>query len=216
MVERFDSWIRELGPFGYLFLGLAAMLEYVFPPFPGDTITLLGGVYAVRGERPWPLVLLSVTLGSVLGAAINYRFGQFIADRLERRPDERLPLGLSHESMHRLQQKMVDRGAFLLVINRFLPSLRALIFVAAGASAMPLGKVLSLGALSALAWNLLMLGIGIALGGNIERLSSLFATYQKVALGLVGVAVAGVVLHSLFTRLASARAKKGAGGGEGP
>jgi membrane protein DedA with SNARE-associated domain len=214
MVERFDSWVRELGPFGYLVLGLAAMLEYVFPPFPGDTITLLGGVYAVRGERPWPLVLLSVTVGSVLGAAINYRFGQFIADRLERRPDEKLFLGLSHARMHALQHKMVERGTFLLVINRFLPSLRALIFVAAGASAMPLGKVLSLGALSALAWNLLMLAIGIALGGNIERLEDLFWTYQKVALIAVGAVLAGLFLRSALSAHAAARARRRADSGK--
>lgn len=42
MVEYIDQLISALGPLGLLVLGLAAMLEYVVPPFPGDTITLLG------------------------------------------------------------------------------------------------------------------------------------------------------------------------------
>ena len=52
MVEFLDNLISNIGLLGLLVLGLAAAVEYVVPPFPGDTITLLGGVYAVRGEHP--------------------------------------------------------------------------------------------------------------------------------------------------------------------
>ena len=52
MVEWLDSFITHLGLLGLVVFFVAAALEYVVPPFPGDTITLLGGVYAVRGEHP--------------------------------------------------------------------------------------------------------------------------------------------------------------------
>ena len=48
MVEYLDNLIAHIGLLGLLVLGLAAAVEYVVPPFPGDTITLLGGVYAGR------------------------------------------------------------------------------------------------------------------------------------------------------------------------
>ena len=41
MLDAFDALVRGLGPWGVLLLGLGALLEYVFPPFPGDTVTLL-------------------------------------------------------------------------------------------------------------------------------------------------------------------------------
>src|SRR5688572_30690893 len=95
MVEQFDSWVQSVGYAGLLVLGLAALIEYVFPPFPGDSILVLGGIYAVRGEKPWLLVLAAVTLGSVLGSAIDYGFGRLIARRVEQQPQGKLFFGLS-------------------------------------------------------------------------------------------------------------------------
>src|SRR5690242_19661990 len=113
MLEHFDSWIRGVGPVGYLILGLAALIEYVFPPFPGDTVLVLGGVYAVRGERPWPWVLLVVTLGSVIGAALNYGVGRELGRRFERHPQATF-LGLSHVRVHELEARMRHRGDLFL------------------------------------------------------------------------------------------------------
>ncbi|HEX8536284.1 MAG TPA: DedA family protein, partial [Cystobacter sp.] len=78
MVEFLDNFITHLGLLGLLVFAVAAALEYVVPPFPGDTITLLGGVYAVRGDHPWPLVFGVVVAGSVLGALINYQVGHWL------------------------------------------------------------------------------------------------------------------------------------------
>ena len=86
MVHFIDQLISSLGSLGLLVLGLAAALEYVVPPFPGDTITLPGGVYAVRGTQPWPLVFLVVTAGSVVGAAINYWAGHWLGKRFDAHP----------------------------------------------------------------------------------------------------------------------------------
>src|SRR4051812_33831071 len=83
MVETLDRWVQGVGPLGYAVLFLAALVEYIFPPFPGDTITLLGGIYAVRGEKSWPLVFAVVTLGSVLGCAIDYGAGARLARRIQ-------------------------------------------------------------------------------------------------------------------------------------
>jgi membrane protein DedA with SNARE-associated domain len=190
MVEQFDSWILALGQLGFLVLGLAALLEYVSPPFPGDTILLLGGVYAVRGQNSPVLVFLAVTVGSVLGSAINYGVGRLVADRIDRQPEGRLFLGLSHARIIDIQQKMRHRGPVVILLNRFLPTFRAVLFVAAGAARMPFARVMALGAASAMAWNLLLLAVGYAVGGNAERLESILRSYQVVVAVLVG----GVVL----------------------
>jgi membrane protein DedA with SNARE-associated domain len=175
------------------------MLEYVVPPFPGDTITLLGGVYAVRGDHPWPLVFLVVSVGSVAGAAINYWFGTWLARRFEVNPHASL-FGFTHARLEAVQARMRRSGPWLLLVNRFLPGIRGVIFIAAGAARIPRRNALLLGAVSAMAHTALVLTIGRAVGGNLERLETLVARYQMGVVVLVAIGVLAVVVRALARR----------------
>ena len=62
-----------------------------------------------------------------------------------------------------------------------LPGVRSLFFVAAGLAGMPRRAVYGYGALSALLWNLALLGVGAALGANYERLEHIVTTYTTIA-----------------------------------
>jgi membrane protein DedA with SNARE-associated domain len=196
MVQQFDTWIHALGAWGVLLLGLAAIIEYLFPPFPGDTILLLGGAYVVRGEQSLALVFIATTVGSVVGAAIDFAVGRWIGNRIEKQPESKHFLGLSHEKIHELEAKMRQRGSVIILFNRFMPTVRSLLFVAAGASRMNFGKVMLLGTCSAMAWNLLILIAGYALGGNAEKLERLLSTYQRAF--LIALAVVLLVLLARF------------------
>ena len=185
MVEWLDNFMAHLGLVGLAVFFVAAALEYVVPPFPGDTITLLGGVYAVRGAHPWPFVFGVVVAGSVLGALINYQVGHWLGRRFEERPGESF-FGITHARLESVQAQMRRKGPWLLLVNRFLPGIRGLIFVAAGASRMPRANALVLGALSAVAHTALVLALGAAVGGNLERLAELIGRYQRgVVLGVL-------------------------------
>ena len=188
MVETLDTWIRSVGPIGYVALLVASLIEYVFPPFPGDTVVLLGGVFAVRGQRSWPLVLAAITFGSMVGAAIDYFIGNRLAHRFERTAD----FAQRHPHIYRLQQRMRTSGVLLIALNRFMPGVRGLLFIAAGTSSMNFGRVMGWGTVSALVWNSLIFGVGIAVGGNLERLERLFRVYNWLA----GVVIALVVVIS--------------------
>ncbi|WPB78674.1 DedA family protein [Archangium violaceum] len=203
MVEFLDNLISHIGLLGLLVLGLAAAVEYVVPPFPGDTITLLGGVYAVRGEHPWPLVFLVVVAGSVVGALINYQVGRWLVGRFERKPGD-VFFGISHARLEAVQSQMRHKGPWLLLANRFIPGVRGLIFVAAGAAHMPRSNALILGALSAMAHTGLVLALGAAVGGNLERLEALMWRYQWAVIGLVAVGMVAALVRALAKRKAQA------------
>ena len=202
-IEHVDKLIGALGPFGFLVLGVAALLEYVVPPFPGDTVVLMGGIYAVRGEKPWWLVLGVVTVGSVLGAAINYAVGRWLARRFEANPGRSF-FGLTHARLESVQARMRRAGPWLLLVNRFLPGIRGVIFIAAGAAHVPRVNALALGAVSALAHSGLVLGLGMAVGGNLERLTLLVSRYQYAVIGLLVVAALGLGVRALTRRRESA------------
>jgi membrane protein DedA with SNARE-associated domain len=178
---------------GLAVLFVSAAVEYVFPPFPGDTITLFGAFLAATKGWSVPLVFTVVTLGSLVGATLDYALGC----RLARIPENRLS-GRKRELMKRAQS-IVDRferhGAGYIAVNRFLPGIRALFFVAAGMAGLPVGKVLLWGAVSAAAWNALIIGAGFAVGKNWERLLELLRTYTLVAWVVVGVVVAALIIR---------------------
>jgi membrane protein DedA with SNARE-associated domain len=67
---------------------------------------------------------------------------------------------------------------------------RAFLFVAAGTSGLPLGRVLLLGGFSAAIWNAALLAVGGLVARNAEELVALVDRYMLVA----GALMAGLVL----------------------
>lgn len=181
----------------------ATFVEYVFPPFPGDLVVVLGAWYAVHGALSWPATFLWVMAGGVAGAALDHRLGAYLGRRLDRRAAERG--ALTAERLARFEASYRRWGAWLLVANRFLPGIRAFLFLAAGAAGIPLRRVLLFGALSAALWNAVLLAAGALLARNLDELLELFSDYTRAAwiALLAGAAVAGI---RLLVRRRAARA----------
>lgn len=176
----------------------SSFIEYVFPPFPGDTVTLFGAFLAANFEWSVPLVFAVVTLGSLAGSAADYGLGR----RLARTPIEQLS-GRKKKAREKVQPiiaKFEKHGAVYVVVNRFLPGIRAFFFIAAGMAGLPLGKVLLWGAVSAAAWNGLIIALGFAIGKNWDRLLGLLRTYTTGAYILIGVIVIALIVRWLVKR----------------
>ncbi len=184
MVQWLDSLVERAGPIGLLVLFACAAIEYVFPPFPGDTVTLLGGIFAVRGQQPAATVFGAVMAGSLAGAALDWLAGRWLGERLASGKGKGFKL-ITREQLLDWEVRFRRRGTFWLLANRFFPGIRGPIFLAAGISGVPLGRVLLLGGASALAWNAVIFAAGYAVGGEAERLQSLVSSYSAVALGVL-------------------------------
>jgi membrane-associated protein len=181
-----------------LVLFLGSLVEYVFPPFPGDTLVLLGAWYAVHGELSWPVTFLSVTAGAVAGAWIDYQVGAALGPSLDRGAERRGPLTAGR--LHRVEQGYRRYGAWFLVANRFLPGVRAFLFVAAGASGMPMGRVLLYGGISAAVWNALLLVAGAYLVRNLDEMVQLVERYTDAAWAVILAVAVVLVLRALWLR----------------
>lgn len=179
MDELLDILDQGEGILAYLVLFVSAALEYVFPPFPGDTVTLFGAFLITARGWNAALVLISVTTGSLLGATIDYYIGVGLAREGGSTPQSWIGRRW-HEGRDKLGplvERLRSRGASYIVINRFLPGIRAFFFVAAGMAGLSLRAVLFYATLSALLWNALIICIGAALGASWERLHTLFEAY---------------------------------------
>ncbi|MCL2012950.1 MAG: VTT domain-containing protein [Cystobacterineae bacterium] len=209
LIDFVKSWAENLGPWGYAALLAAALIEYIFPPFPGDSVVALGGAWAWGTSQSWLGVWLAVTVGNAVGIGLQHRLGYALAQRTQgRKPGwvlkKLMAWGLTEERVSAMQERIRKHSVALLLLNRFLPSLRALVFLAAGASGLPLKKTLGWGILGSLAWSAFLLGLGAWLGGkvgdNAEEILLWLERYQEVAAWLLGTALVLWLGHALWKR----------------
>ncbi|MEM7248870.1 MAG: DedA family protein [Acidobacteriota bacterium] len=141
----------------------SAMLEYVFPPFWGDTFMLLGCFLAGLDKVDPIAVLLAAILGSCLGACGAYglgrRHGSTFLRLLCRGPR-------AERMLARAERWHADHGRRVLMLNRFLPGLRAFFLPLAGMGRMPLRQVIVWSSLSNVLYCGLLLGLGLAVGAG--------------------------------------------------
>lgn len=206
LTEALAEAVSRTGPAAPAILFLASFVEYVFPPFPGDLVVVLGAWYAAHGELSWFTAFVSVTAGAVAGAFVDHQVGASIGRRLDARAARRG--GLSAERLARFEVSYRRWGPALLVANRFLPGVRAVVFVAAGASGIPLRTVLVFGALSAALWNALLLALGGLVARNVNELVAIVDRYTRAAtVALAALALLGVA--GILWRRRLARTRRG-------
>ena len=177
---------------GLLLLGLSAVIEYVIPPFPGDSVTLAGAV--LIPQAGWPVwgVFGAVMAGTAVGATIDWRIGMWLSDN--EKGNTWLHRWLQSESVapkvDKLHEQFDKWGSVYISLNRFVPAFRALFFLAAGLSRLELWKVLLFGSLSAALWNGAILGLGYGVGYKLETLASIIDTYSRLFfIGLIALAI---------------------------
>jgi membrane protein DedA with SNARE-associated domain len=199
LAERIMDLVgQSQGPAGLALIAGCALVEYLFPPFPGDIVVVFAAFLVARRGWSAPGVWAAVLVGSAAGCMISYAAG-----RLLRRTEGRWAAGRLARWRPRIDA-LVERfgrhGALYIAINRFLPSLRALFFVAAGMARLSPWKVLGFGLLSAAVWNALLFALGITVGANWTRLEKILATYGEVMWGLIALVVLGLIVRWAWRR----------------
>jgi membrane protein DedA with SNARE-associated domain len=167
---------------------ISAFLEYLIPPYPGDTAVLLGFFLAGRGDISLIAAILSSFVGSVIGSFVSYYIGykagtsyfllrsKWVAKRIER-----------------LQGWYERFGGKLLIINRFLPGLRGIFLYTAGMGRLKFSEVAIYSTISNILWLLLIGIVGLSVGTNWEDVKRVFEGYTKV-LGILFIAVFLIIM----------------------
>lgn len=175
----------------------AAAIEYIFPPFPGDTVTLAGAVLARLGDWNIALIFAALMTGNLVGAMADYLVGRKLLN--PERLAARRGIANHTDALERVLTGIRRYGPALLVINRFVPGIRALFFVAAGMARLRPAAVFFYAALSAALWTALLIAAGILVGDNLPLLEHLFSRYFQIAWVLV-VAIVGVLIWRRLRR----------------
>ena len=166
----------------------AAVLEYVFPPFWGDTMMLGGCVLAGTHHVSAWAVFAAAVAGSSLGACAAYYLGHHFG-----RASLRLAGRRAQRWAEKAERLCQAHGLRVVAVNRFLPGLRAFLMPLAGLGKMPLGAVLAWATLSNVMWCGLLLAIGLLTGSQVQDFAELQGSFRGVAL-LAGAGAFAILL----------------------
>ena len=182
----------------YLFLGISAFIENIFPPAPGDTVVALGAFLAGMERLSFLGVYISTTVGSVIGFMTLFYIGRLIGPKFfnsktGRRlfPPARLRLAM---------RRFYRYGLTIILLNRFIVGIRSVIAITGGMCNLNVAVCVIFSFISASIWNLIFMLLGYYLGSNwgevLEVVNLVLARYSIILI-LVFI-VCGLLLYTRF------------------
>jgi membrane protein DedA with SNARE-associated domain len=191
--------IAAIGEVG---VGLLTFVETVFPPIPSEIILSLGGYLAERGRLNVVLVVVAATVGSLLGALVLYGLGALFGEERAKRWLTRLPL-VEASDYENAAAWFHRHGLGVVFFGRFVPIVRSLVSLPAGAQRMPLVPFAVLTAAGSAIWNTALVGAGYALGTQYERVEQYLGYLDYVIYAAIAVIVGWFVVRKRRQRRAT-------------
>ncbi len=181
---------------GYSAIFIFVLLGSAGVPAPEESILVVGGYLAWRGQLRLPLVIavgiLSASAGDNLGYWVARRYGRTALDRYGRR------FFITSARLEAMRNFVLRWGAPAVFIARFVPGLRVWAGPIAGAAGMPFPSFVIANALGAVVYVPLAVGagyaLGLGLGERLERLRAIVGELEYWALGAALASAAALLL----------------------
>jgi membrane protein DedA with SNARE-associated domain len=171
MLTSFFHWLADrVLALGYPGIVVLMAIESSVLPLPSELVMPPAGYLAAKGHLNAGLAVAAGTLGSVLGALVNYTLAVLVGEPVLRRYGRYVLV--SERSLDRTEAFFRRHGEISTFIGRLLPVIRHLISIPAGISRMRLGRFAAFTALGAGLWCGILTYLGWLIGrhgGDVER-----------------------------------------------
>lgn len=194
----------------YFYVTLLMAVESSFIPFPSEVVVPPAGYMAAEGNMNIFAVVAFATLGSLIGAVLNYVVSLYVGRPIVYKfADSRLGhLCLLNKAKIQKAEAYFDKhGIVATLLGRLVPGIRQLISIPAGLARMNFLKFCLYTAVGAGLWNIVLAAIGYYLhsvvGSRDELLKSVkdYETPIVVAIcAVIALCVAFVVLKNIRNR----------------
>jgi membrane protein DedA with SNARE-associated domain len=182
----------------YLLLALGAGAENLVPAIPADTFVALGGFLAGAGDLQARWVILGTWLCNVAGAVFVYRMSHLHGPSFFERG---LGRHLLRPHQFRRMSGFYDRwGTPAIFLSRFLPGVRAVVPLFAGATHQPWARVVIPIAVASAIWYSGLVRIGLWAGQNLEALQRVVGNINATLAVAAGVVAIAMVVWWVRTR----------------
>ena len=160
-------------------VGIAILLENLFPPIPSEVVLPLAGFTVAQGSLNLITVFIWSVLGSVIGAYILYGVGAWLGlERLRKIADWMWLVRVS--DVDKSIEFFHKHGKPSIFFGRLIPGIRSLISIPAGLDRMNLVMFGLWTTLGSGIWNAILIFLGLKLGENWEQATVWADTYSKV------------------------------------
>jgi len=188
------NWlVTTIGSMGYTGIFLLMAMESSVIPIPSEIVMPPAGYLVQQGRMNMGLVILSGTLGSLVGAYANYFAARFLGRRLLLRYGRYL--WITEDHFARVERFFRDHGEISTFIGRLLPVARHLISLPAGLARMNHWKFSIYTLLGAALWVTVLAWIGYFIGEN----QALIERYSQNA--VVDIVVFSAVLIAIYVMI---------------
>jgi membrane protein DedA with SNARE-associated domain len=191
-----------LDHYGYLAVAGLVLIEDFGVPVPGETVLILGAVYAGTGRLNIALVALLGFLGAVIGDNIGFAIGHFGGRRLVERYGRYV--FLTAERLDKATRFFARHGGKIIVVARFIEGLRQANGIIAGTSRLHWKRFIVFNAIGAALWVAVWTSVGYFSGNHINTIyddATRYDTYLAIAVGVL-------VLAYIARRVVRARRMK--------
>jgi membrane protein DedA with SNARE-associated domain len=159
-----------ISAYGLLVVALVIGLESMGLPFPGESVLILAGIFAgTQRELDIGWVIVVAAVAAIVGQFIGYLIGLEFGYRLLLRygpyvriTEGRIKLG---------EYLFLRHGTKIVVVARFVPLLRSLAGILAGANRMPWPQFLAANCVGAFVWAGVFGLAAYMLGHQVERVA---------------------------------------------
>jgi membrane protein DedA with SNARE-associated domain len=174
------SVISSLGYFGVFFL---MCLESMIFPMPSELVMPFAGFLIASGEMKFLFVVLTATLGSIVGSLISYYLGRYGGNRFVLKYGKYFLLNEEH--LRNTERWFSKKGELTILIGRFIPVVRHVISIPAGIGKMDIKKFIIYTLLGAGIWNAFLAYVGFVLGNNWEIIKQYSDYISWAVLGVI-------------------------------
>jgi membrane protein DedA with SNARE-associated domain len=179
------NWVAQYGPlalFGLLMLGIFGL------PVPDETLLTFAGVLVSRGKVPFLTTWLAGVFGGISGISCSYVLGRttglFVVHRYGKW------LHLSEDQLKRASAWLSSTGKWSLTFGYFIPGVRHLTGIAAGAARLHYAVFATFAYLGAGLWASTFIVLGWYVGEKWQSIVTLMHRGAIVASVLLAVSVA--------------------------
>jgi membrane protein DedA with SNARE-associated domain len=180
LIHLTAGWLVTLGPITVL---VVLFVESLGIPAPSEIVLLLSGLLVSQHRFSFIEVCLLGALGSVMGATVSYT----LAYRLGRQWLEGHARWVfrSPATLDRWDEYFERRGDRVVLAGRVVSGVRMVISYPAGLFRMPPARFFLYTSLGSLAWPLIAVGAGWALGPAVMRVLQGLHQVEDILLGVV-------------------------------
>ena len=176
MLSSFFHWLADtILRLGYPGIVVLMAIESSVLPLPSELVMPPAGYLAAKGQMNAVWAVVAGTLGSVIGALINYALALYVGEPLLRKYGKYVLI--SPRSLDRTETFFRRHGEISTLLGRLLPVVRHLISVPAGVSRMSLGRFIGFTALGAGVWCGILTYLGWLIGRHGEQVETVIGGY---------------------------------------